>query len=360
MLSVRGIGVAVSVSTCTSARSALSRSLSRTPKRCSSSTMIRPRSRKRTLACSRRWVAMTMSIVALLDALRGPRAVSALCESATAPRCAPASRRSGRESSQVLLRQQRRRHQHRDLAPGLHGDERGAHRHLGLAEADIAADDAIHRLRACQILEHLADGLGLVGGLLERESVGEGLVFEFAHAAGAAAWCAARRACRSSSSAATSRTCSAARLRALAHWSVPSLCSGALSGRRAGVAIDQMQRVHRHIDAIAVPVLEHQELARLSADLHRPAGRRSGRRRSSRAPPARRVRGLQIAQDRRRIRGRPAARRRSWRARVPNSCDSREQRNGGLRELQAADILGDGDRERASPSRERLPVRHAP
>ncbi len=42
--SVRGIGVAVSVSTCTSARSAFSASLCLTPKCCSSSTMTRPRS----------------------------------------------------------------------------------------------------------------------------------------------------------------------------------------------------------------------------------------------------------------------------------------------------------------------------
>ena len=44
--SVRGIGVAVSVSTSVSSLSCLSRSLCFTPKRCSSSTMIRPRSRE--------------------------------------------------------------------------------------------------------------------------------------------------------------------------------------------------------------------------------------------------------------------------------------------------------------------------
>ena len=43
---VRGIGVAVSVSTCTSARSSFSRSLCLTPKCCSSSMMRRPRSLK--------------------------------------------------------------------------------------------------------------------------------------------------------------------------------------------------------------------------------------------------------------------------------------------------------------------------
>ena len=56
-----------------------------------------------------------------------------------------------REGLIVLLRQQRRRHQHRDLLAGLDGDERGAQRHLGLAEAHIAAHDAIHRLAAGEI-----------------------------------------------------------------------------------------------------------------------------------------------------------------------------------------------------------------
>ncbi len=63
MLSVRGIGVAVSVSTSTSVRSALSFSLSRTPKRCSSSMTTKPKSLKRIFPCSSRCVAMTMSTV---------------------------------------------------------------------------------------------------------------------------------------------------------------------------------------------------------------------------------------------------------------------------------------------------------
>ena len=48
MCSVRGIGVAVSVSTSTCVRSFLRRSLCVTPKRCSSSTTTSPRSLKRT------------------------------------------------------------------------------------------------------------------------------------------------------------------------------------------------------------------------------------------------------------------------------------------------------------------------
>ena len=59
--SVRGIGVAVSVSTSTSARKAFSVSFWRTPKRCSSSMMTRPRRSKRTSFCSSLCVPMTMS-----------------------------------------------------------------------------------------------------------------------------------------------------------------------------------------------------------------------------------------------------------------------------------------------------------
>ena len=60
--SVRGIGVAVSVSTCTSAFSAFSRSLCATPKCCSSSTISRPRSENSTDFASSAWVPTTMLI----------------------------------------------------------------------------------------------------------------------------------------------------------------------------------------------------------------------------------------------------------------------------------------------------------
>ena len=61
--SVRGIGVADSVSTWTSAWSAFSRSLWATPKCCSSSTMIRPRSLKAMFFAKSACVPTTMSTV---------------------------------------------------------------------------------------------------------------------------------------------------------------------------------------------------------------------------------------------------------------------------------------------------------
>ncbi len=40
-------------------------------------------------------------------------------------------------------------------------------------------------------------------------------------------------------------------------------------GRSTGVAAHEVQLLHRYVDAIAVLVLEHQELPRLTADVHR-------------------------------------------------------------------------------------------
>ena len=61
--SVRGIGVALIVSTSTAVRIGLRNSLCSTPKRCSSSTMTRPRSLNCTDFDSSRWVPMTTSTV---------------------------------------------------------------------------------------------------------------------------------------------------------------------------------------------------------------------------------------------------------------------------------------------------------
>ena len=168
----------------------------------------------------------------------------------------------------VLLREQRGRHQHDDLFAGLHGDEGRAHRDLRLAEADIAADHAVHRLLSTEIGDHLDDGLGLVGGLLEREAVGESLVFEFA-----------RR---------ELQTAPRLALRVkieqfgghIAHLlGRPASRAGPLVGaevvqrrglgRTAGIARHVVQCVHRDIQSIAAQVLEDQELPGLAADLHR-------------------------------------------------------------------------------------------
>ena len=52
-----------------------------------------------------------------------------------------------------------------DLHAGHGGDEGGAQRDLGLAEADVAADEAVHGLAGFEVLEDVGDGGELVVGL---------------------------------------------------------------------------------------------------------------------------------------------------------------------------------------------------
>ena len=69
----------------------------------------------------------------------------------------------------VLLGEQRRRHEHRDLLAVLDGLERGPQRHLGLAEADVAAQQPVHRPVGLHVGLDRFDGRQLVGRLLVRE-----------------------------------------------------------------------------------------------------------------------------------------------------------------------------------------------
>ena len=73
----------------------------------------------------------------------------------------------------MLAGEQRGRHHDGDLAAGQRRDEGGAQRHLGLAEADIAADQPVHRRAGGEIVDHRVDGRLLVLGLLIGEAGGE-------------------------------------------------------------------------------------------------------------------------------------------------------------------------------------------
>jgi hypothetical protein len=59
----------------------------------------------------------------------------------------------------MLLRQQGGRHEDRHLLAVLDRFERGAQRHLGLAEADVTHQQAVHRLRLFHIRLHVVDGV---------------------------------------------------------------------------------------------------------------------------------------------------------------------------------------------------------
>ena len=66
----------------------------------------------------------------------------------------------------VLLCQKGGRNEDRCLAAVLDGLEHGPHRHLGLTEADVAADETVHRQRPFHISLDVLDGLKLVWCLL--------------------------------------------------------------------------------------------------------------------------------------------------------------------------------------------------
>ena len=74
----------------------------------------------------------------------------------------------------MLASEQGRRGDHGDLHSGHRGDERGTQRHLGLAEADVADDQPVHRAAGAEIAENVANRAILVVGLLVRGAVDEG------------------------------------------------------------------------------------------------------------------------------------------------------------------------------------------
>ena len=93
MCSVRGIGVAVRVSTSTSLRRRLMRSLSATPKRCSSSTISRP-SRGNSTSLLEQAMGPDHDIDHAVPDVHRPPCSRARCENARPSRSAPGSRRS--------------------------------------------------------------------------------------------------------------------------------------------------------------------------------------------------------------------------------------------------------------------------
>ena len=168
----------------------------------------------------------------------------------------------------VLLCQQRRRHEHRDLLAALHGDERRAQRDLGLAEADVAADHAVHRLARAQVLDHGLDGVQLVDGLLEREAGLERTHLLVVHLEGVAFACSAagvdveqlRRRVTNL------RRGARARLRPLV--AAELVQRRGLRGR-AGIAADAFERLDRHVQLVALGVFEHEEFGGHAAGVHR-------------------------------------------------------------------------------------------
>ena len=160
------MGVAVRVMTSTNFRICFNFSLWVTPKRCSSSTITSPRSRKTTSFWRSRCVPITMSTFPSPS-----RLTISFCSRGFLKRLSTSiSNGIGLESVPeglvVLLGQHRRRNQNSNLLPAHHRPVGRPDRHLRLSVAHVAADQTIHRGRLVHVLHDLLDGLRLVRGLL--------------------------------------------------------------------------------------------------------------------------------------------------------------------------------------------------
>ena len=172
MCSVRGIGVMDSASTCTSRRSERRNSFCATPNRCSSSSTTSPR---------------FFGIVSGEDAVRPDQHLDPpLPELVQDPRLVLARVREGHHLDPdrevavalpkrvpVLLGEDRGRAEEERLLPVERRREGGPHGNLRLAEADVAADEPVHRPRRLQVLLHGLDRLQLVVGLAMRKDAFE-------------------------------------------------------------------------------------------------------------------------------------------------------------------------------------------
>ncbi len=165
------MGVAESVSTSTDVRSCFTRSLWVTPKRCSSSTTRRPRRLKCTSFERSRCVPMTTSTEPCLRpasdvarvGLRG-EARERSNDEAGRGTCAARSRGS-------VAAQHRRRAEDGDLPAFARDPEpAGTKSDFGLAEANVAAHEPIHRRGVdLEVALDVADRDRLIGRLVERK-----------------------------------------------------------------------------------------------------------------------------------------------------------------------------------------------
>ena len=168
----------------------------------------------------------------------------------------------------MLLREQCRRHQQCNLPAAGRGDECRAHRDLGLAEADIAADHAIHWLRRSHVAQHCIDCDLLIGCFLERKARRE----RFVHRA-------VDRQCQALPSESTRLDFQqlggdiAHALGCFSFRFIPLLPAQRMQWRglrrRAAVAADQMQLRDWYVEFVALRVFDLQIFVRHAASIKR-------------------------------------------------------------------------------------------
>ena len=159
----------------------------------------------------------------------------------------------------VLFGQQRRGREEGHLLAARHSHEGRAQRHLGLAKAHIAADQAVHGAGADHVLDHRVDGGILVGRFFKAEVVGKGLVVLRAVAEGMAF------ARRTPGVDVEQLGCAVAHLLGSLAFGLFPLAAAQLVQRRlvgahAGVAADELQLAHGHIQHGLVGIFQVQKL----------------------------------------------------------------------------------------------------
>ena len=116
---------------------------------------------------------MTMSIVPVGEPFLGLLGLGRGHEAREPPDVDRESVQALDEVREMLPGEQGGRADQRDLLARHRHHERGAERDLGLAEADIAAHQPVHRLAGFEVLEHVLDRPVLVVGFLIGEAVDE-------------------------------------------------------------------------------------------------------------------------------------------------------------------------------------------
>ncbi len=166
---VRGMGLAVRVRTSTPSAMALMDSLWVTPKRCSSSTTSSPRCLKVDVVAEQPVGAHHHVDGAVGQAGEHLGGLGVGEEPAEQLHPDRERRVAVGEGLAVLAGQQGGGHEHGGLVAVLDRLERGPDGHLGLAEADVAADQPVHGPGPLHVRLDLLDGPELVGGLDEGE-----------------------------------------------------------------------------------------------------------------------------------------------------------------------------------------------
>ena len=170
------------------------------------------------------------------------------------------------ETVVVLLGEQGGGHQDRHLATAVYRNKGCAHGHFGLAKAYVATHQAVHRLGCEHVGAHRFDGGLLVGGFFEGEAGAEGGVVGFrvgervAFAGGATGIDVEQFGGHI-----------AHLFGGLALGFLPGLGAQAVQRRQgvvaAGVAGDQVQAGHRHVELGALGVFHGEEFGGLVVDL---------------------------------------------------------------------------------------------